>query len=380
MSKEKLSEYVIMSAAVALNYPHDNNFKENIQNYTNQYQQKHGRLSIDTEKGRIMVLLEGASRIDTADRIDLVVNKKQNAPNVFQEETHNAMEAVLKNIGEGDKQKFVTELAEKTFYTKQQYFLAIEAHKLNLNVKTDKETKDKKQIDKKISNISAAYEKRANFNNDRLNTEQILIAACERASGSINAQDIYDNVAKSLIGNQKAIEQLCADAQSYNKLKEKHIINTEKKKEPVSKEGKFTSMANDMNASGQHHSKKIEEIAKNLAVSKEAADNIIDINVGIEEQAKIFADRFNNLEKEVGPDLIEWGETHQSEEKESLISQIDTQINNKNAAANFTDIVSDNFPFCETPKSLELKFQEPEEDTEIPFEEVDINDFGFEDR
>ena len=143
MSKEKLSEYVIMSAAVALNYPHDNNFKENIQNYTNQYQQKHGRLSIDTEKGRIMVLLEGASRIDTADRIDLVVNKKQNAPNVFQEETHNAMEAVLKNIGEGDKQKFVTELAEKTFYTKQQYFLAIEAHKLNLNVKTDKETKDK---------------------------------------------------------------------------------------------------------------------------------------------------------------------------------------------------------------------------------------------
>lgn len=139
-------------------------------------------------------------------------------------------------------------------------------------------------------------------------------------------------------------------------------------------------MANDMNASGQHHSKKIEEIAKNLAVSKEAADNIIDINVGIEEQAKIFADRFNNLEKEAGPDLIEWGETHQSEEKESLISQIDTQINNKNAAENFTDIVSDNFPFCETPKSLELKFQEPEEDTEIPFEEVDINDFGFEDR
>lgn len=42
--------------------------------------------------------------------------------------------------------------------------------------------------------------------------------------------------------------------------------------------------------------------------------------------------------------------------------------------------MSDNFPFCETPKSLELKFQEPEEDTEIPFEEVDINDFGFEDR
>ena len=126
--------------------------------------------------------------------------------------------------------------------------------------------------------------------------------------------------------------------------------------------------------------KKIEEIAKNLAVSKEAADNIIDINVGIEEQAKIFAGRFNNLEKEAGPDLIEWGETHQSEEKESLISQIDTQINNKNAAENFTDIVSDNFPFCETPKSLELKFQEPEEVTEIPFEEVDINDFGFEDR
>ena len=42
--------------------------------------------------------------------------------------------------------------------------------------------------------------------------------------------------------------------------------------------------------------------------------------------------------------------------------------------------VSDNFPFCETPKSLELKFQELEEDTEIPFEEVDTNDFGFEDR
>lgn len=380
MNKEKLSEYVTMSAAVALNYPHDNNFKENIQNYTNQYQQKHGKLSINTEKERIMALLEGASRIDTADRINFVVNKKQNAPNVFQEETHNAMEAALKNIKGDDKQKFVTELAEKTFYTKQQYFLAIEAHKLNLNVKTDKETKDKKQIDKKISSISAAYEKRATFNNDRLNTEQILVAACERASGSISAQYIYDNVAKSLTGNKKAIEQLCADAQSYNKFKEQHIINTEKKKEPILKEGKFTSMANDTNASGLHHSKKIEEIAKNLTVNKEATDNIIDINVGIEEQAKIFADRFNNLEKEAGPDLIEWGKTHHSEEKESLISQIDERINNKNAAENFTDIVSDNFPFCETPKSLELKFQEPEEVTEIPFEEVDINDFGFEDR
>ena len=117
-----------------------------------------------------MVLLEGASRIDTADRIDLVVNKKQNAPNVFQEETHNAMEAVLKNIGEGDKQKFVTELAEKTFYTKQQYFLAIEAHKLNLNVKTDKETKGKKQIDKKIKKLYD-FAKQQNYDIEKILTE-----------------------------------------------------------------------------------------------------------------------------------------------------------------------------------------------------------------
>lgn len=382
MRADQVAEYMTLSAAVALNYKHDTQFEQQLSNYVETYikdadKNNHNgsnnraitKLPISNEINQILALLEGATRIDNANRIEAIVNKKGTMQNLFAEEVHTAITSVLDDKKSDEKkQSFMTKLAERTFREKQQYFLALEANKTGFDVRTTKGLETKEKIDKKISNIAGAYENRARTNNDRINTSQKLIAIFERVtSDSIKAQEIYQRVSEQLSNNQKALNQLEKDAETYNKFKEKDVIDIKAHSLPKS------ILTHEIEEHGKLPALNPEELGglNSQAFSKCEA-TIIDINIGTDELAKMIADKFNKLEPDAESNLTEWCYSHNDKEWENMIQMIDSQINNKDAAANFMNSVKTNMTsLIDTPNCFSMV-----QDIEIenPEEELDKDD------
>ena len=370
MKKEQIEEYAQMAVSVALTHAYSNGLAKEL-----------GRYDSDTfkaadEKSRISILLEGAAKVDTADKVTFIINNEQPQLNAYEEELDAAIKSAIGNISSNkEKQQFLTQVADNTKFTKQQYFLAMAANKFGLQVRSDAGMKSEGQILRKIDKLAGVYDKKSVTNNERINTEQGFISLCERVPEGFGSQKAFDALRTQLKDNDKALKMLKKDMETYNKIKGREEISYEPKKQSqnILKSGLKNQPT--VEAPEPQHTDFVDFMTEEISNPEEilqtaAPGNIIDVEVekekvNIKEDIdieKALIDAFNNG-KNAEKKLIEWSKGKTEADIQSMIAKIDNNIMDINAASRLSNAVNNNAEFigAEIPNSMAI-IEDVEED------------------
>lgn len=370
MKKEQIEEYAQMAVSVALTHAYSDELVKELGRYDSD------AFKAADEKSRISILLEGAAKVDTADKVTFIINNEQPQLNAYEEELDIAIKNAIKNISSNkEKQQFLTQVADNTKFTKQQYFLAMAANNFGLQVRSDVGMKSEGQILRKIDKLAGVYDKKSATNNERINTEQGFIGLCERVPEGFGSQKVFDALRTQLKNNDKALKMLKKDMETYNKIKGREEISYEPKKQSqnILKSGLKNQPT--VEAPKPQHTDFVDFMTEEISNPEEilqtaAPGNIIDVEVekekvNIKEDVDIeqtLIDAFNNG-KNAEKKLIKWSEGKSETDIRNMIAKIDNNIMDINAASRLSNAINNNADFigAEVPNSMAI-IEEAEED------------------
>ena len=370
LKKEQIEEYAQMAVSVALTHAYSNELAKELGRYDSE------TFKAADEKSRISVILEGAAKVDTADKVSFIVNNEQPQPNAYEEELSIAIENAMDGISsDKEKQRLLTSIADNTKFTKQQYFLAIEANNLGLHVRSDSGMKNNGQILRKIDKLAGVYDKKSVSNNERINTEQSFISLCERVPEKFGSQKVFDTLRTQLKDNIKASEMLKKDMETYNKIKGREEISYEPrqhtqnilrgglKEQPAVEVPEIPNIdfVNFMTEEIHNPEEILQTATQEDTIDMETETKNVSIEDEINQEQELI-DAFNNG-KNAEKKLSDWCQGKSQIEIQEMVSKIDNSIYGIDAASRLSNAISNNFNIAgvEIPKSMAI-IEEAEEE------------------